>query len=66
MTMSDRRSEIETWLIRWADCEAHTEGEVDITKLASKWRVRFRDARTGKWRTAYAPIRDTPPPPGFT
>ena len=58
-------SALEAWLIRCAGYEAHIEGEADIMRLASKWRVRFRDARTGRWRTVHVPIKGNSPPPGL-
>lgn len=62
----DLRSIQARWLLDWSpDSDAYAEGSLEIQKLATWWRVRFRDQRDGKWRTVHVPLKGTPPPPGW-
>ena len=66
MSDFEQRLKLEQWLLNWAsDSDVYSQGEIQVEKLATWWRGRFRDARTGKWRTVPVPLRGTPPPPGW-
>ena len=62
----DVRNAQARWLLDWSpDSDAYPASQLEIDRLATYWRVRFRDARNGKWRTVHVPLKGTPPPPGW-
>lgn len=66
MTDYDQRGAEARWLLNWSpDLDAYPASRLEIDRLATSWRVRFRDARDRKWRTVHVPLRGTPPPPGW-
>ena len=63
---SDGRTALERWLLNWSpDSDAYASGRVAVERLASVWRVRFRDARSGNERIIDVPVVGTPVPPGW-
>jgi hypothetical protein len=66
MTNYNSFSEEARWLLNWCpDSDAYPASRLEIMRLATWWRVRFRDMRDGKWRTVHVPLKGTPPPPGW-
>lgn len=61
----ESRSAIERWLLNWSpDSNAYASGRIAVQRLATIWRVRFRDAETGRERVIDVPVVGTPAPPG--
>lgn len=66
MTDYDRRDAQARWLLNWSpNSDAYPASRLEIDRLATSWRVRFRDARDRRWRTVHVPLRGTPAPPGW-
>ena len=62
----ESRSGLEQWLLNWApESAVYADGRITLTREATAWLVRFRDAETGKVREVRVPMVGTPPPPGW-